>query len=118
MRRSDTGAGYGKAIVVLLFLAAVAYVGVKFIPVYVANYEMQNYIHDLAIQMSVRPATVEAVQNNVLSKAQDLELPITREEIKVKITTRVIIDLDYQAPIDLKVYTLVLHFTPSSENVM
>ena len=118
MRRSDAGAGYGKAIVVLLFLGVVAYVGIKFIPVYVANYEMENYIHDLAIQMSARPTTAEAIQDNVVSKAQDLGLPITKEDVKVRITTRVTIDLDYQVPIDLKVYTWVLHFAPSSENVL
>jgi len=119
MRHYDTGKGYPKAIVALLVLAAVAYVGTKVVPIYIANYEMQDFIRQLSVQMSARGgATVEMVQNAVLSKAQDLGLPMTRENVKVRIAGSVSVALDYQVPVDLKVYTWVLHFTPSSENVL
>jgi hypothetical protein len=41
---------------------------------------------------------------------------VTAENVKVTITTKVNIDLDYMVPVDLKVYTMMLHFTPSAED--
>jgi hypothetical protein len=52
----------------------------------------------------------------VVAYAQDLGLPITPENVKVSVSSRVTIDVDYTVPIDLSVYTLQLHFTPSAED--
>ena len=53
----------------------------------------------------------------MVAKARDLELPVQNDNVKVVVTSsRVTIDLDYVAPIDLKVYTLNLHFRPSADN--
>jgi hypothetical protein len=118
MRRSDTGKGYGKLLFSLLVLGIIGFCAAKVVPVYVANYKLQDYIKALAVQMSARPSPADVILNDVLSKAQDLELPVTKENVKVRMATRVIIDVDYQVPVDLKVYILVLHFAPSSENVL
>ncbi|MBI1939884.1 MAG: hypothetical protein HYS33_00090 [Acidobacteria bacterium] len=46
-----------------------------------------------------------------------MDLPIAREDVKVSVTSSgVTIDLDYTVPVDLQVYTWVLHFTPSASN--
>jgi hypothetical protein len=118
MGRSDRGQGKMKAILSLAFLAAVAYAGVKIIPVYVQNYELQDYIRQIAVRATVDRTPAEAVQNNVVAHARDnLRLPITRENVKVQYSGRTItIDIDYTVPVDLKVYTLNLRFTPSAEN--
>ena len=48
---------------------------------------------------------------------KDLEIPVKREEIKVVANQDVVkISMDYTVPVDLLVYQLNLHFTPSSEN--
>jgi uncharacterized protein (UPF0333 family) len=116
MRRSESGKGRIKFIFALLFLAAVAFVSVKVIPVYVRNYEFKDEIHGLAIQATVDRSAAAAVQNRVLVYAKDLDLPITRENVVVQVGDKVAINVDYTVPIDLKVYTWVLHFTPSAEN--
>lgn len=116
MRRSDSGAGRLKPIVVLIILIAVIYAGIQIIPVYVNNYELRDYIQQLAIQATVERTQAEKVQDAVLAKARSLSLPITRDNIKVTVGSRVTINVDYLVPIDLKVYTLMLHFTPSAEN--
>jgi hypothetical protein len=118
MGRSDRGQGRLKAILSLAFLAAVAYAGFKIVPVYVQNYELQDYIRQVAVRASVDRAPAEAVQNNIVAHARDdLRLPITRDHVKVNYSGRTVtIQLDYTVPVDLKVYTLNLHFTPSAEN--
>lgn len=116
MRHSDSGAGRGKLIGTLAVLLAVAYVAIKTIPVYVHNYELHDYIGQLAIQATVSRAPAEGIRNNVVAKAQDLNLPVSPENVKVQAGHNVTILVDYTVPIDLKVYTWVLHFKPSAEN--
>ncbi len=116
MRRSERGGGNVKLVFALLILGTVAFVAIKVIPVYVNNYELNDDIRQLAIQATVDRSSAEGVQNKVLGYAKDLGLPIKREDVTVRVGTEVTIDIDYKVPIDLKVYTLELHFTPSAAN--
>lgn len=116
MRRSEKGAGSAKLIFAIIILSLVGWTAYKVIPIYVANYELNDDIHQLAIQATVDRSSADAVQSKVLSYAKDLDLPVTREDIKVSVGTRVTIDLDYTVPIDLKFYTFDMHFTPSAAN--
>lgn len=116
---SDSGAGRLKTIFVLLVLGAIAYVAIKTIPVYVNSYEVQDYIRQLAIKASVERVKPEAIQDQVTAHAVEKDLPVTRDNVKVTISgSKVRIDMDYTVPVDLRVYTLSLHFTPSSEDVI
>ena len=116
---SDSGVGSLKIIFVFLVLGAVAYVAIKTVPVYVNSYEVQDYIRQLAIKASVERVRPEAIQDQVTAHAVEQDLPVTRDNVKVTINGgKVRIDLDYTVPVDLKVYTLSLHFTPSSEDVL
>ncbi len=116
MRRSESGKGTAKAIFVTLVLASAAYGAFKILPVYVHNYELTDHIHEIAMQATVQRTAAEAVRNEVVSYANDIDLPITRDNVKVTVGSRVTIDIDYEVPIDLKVWTLKLHFTPTAEN--
>jgi len=116
MRQSDRGASNAKLIFVLLFLAALAYASFKIIPIYVGNYELNDDIRQLAIQATVDRSSAEAVQNRVLDYAKDLGLPVTRENVSVHVGQKVTIEVDYRVPIDLKVFSFDMHFTPSAEN--
>ena len=118
-RSSDSGVGSLRIIFVLLVLGAVAYVAIKTIPVYVNTYEVQDYIRQLAIKASVERVKPDAIQDQVAAHAAEKDLPVTRDNVKVTITgSKVRIDMDYTVPVDLGVYTLSLHFTPSSEDVL
>jgi hypothetical protein len=117
MQYTASGRGYAKLIFTLLVLGAVGFVAVKTIPVYVHNYELQDFIRQLAIRATVNRTSVEAVQNDILAEAQELDLPIERRDVKVTINSYgVTIELDYRVPVDLKFYTWVLHFAPSATN--
>jgi hypothetical protein len=114
----DSGRGAMKAILSLAFLVAVVFCAVKILPFYLDNYELQSYLSNVAVQATVQspPMTVEAVQNEILIKAESLGLPVEREDIRVSISRTVRIKLDYMVYVDLKLYTVTLHFTPSAEN--
>lgn len=117
MRRVESGRGTAKAIFALAFLAAVIFSCFKIIPVYVNNYELQDYLQNQTPFWLTQRASVDTIRGNILGKAQDLGLPMEAEQVKVDATAaRVTINIDYTVPVDLKVYTLQLHFTPSSEN--
>src|SRR2546427_151844 len=116
MRLWEKGRGNVKLIFALAFLAAVAFVAIKVIPVYVNNYELTDDIHQLAVQATVDHSSAEGVQTKVLNYAKDLSLPIKREDVTVRVGGEVRIDIDYRVPVDLKLYTFELHFTPSAAN--
>ena len=102
----------------MAFLAAIIFVAIKTIPPYVNNFQLQDHIQQLSIQLAVRtrPVTADEVRDEVVAFAQDHGVPLTADDVKVTITSHVSISLDYTVPVDLKVYTLMLHFTPSAEN--
>lgn len=121
MGRIDEGKGRLKAFFALAVLAATAYLGFKIIPVYVNNYDLTQHLHDVAVDAIVHRspdvhAQEEKIRQEVVSYASDLGLPVTAENVKVTAGSTVTIDLDYIVPVDLKVYTLMLHFTPSAQN--
>jgi len=61
--------------------------------------------------------TEEQIRDVIFKEAMDLDVPIKKDQIKVLANPSVVrISLDYTVPIDLLVYKMELHFTPSSEN--
>jgi hypothetical protein len=117
MRQPDSGQAYRKLFLTLAVMGVLVYVASQAVPVYINNYQLEEYIRQLAIHASVARSPAGVIQQNVLTYAQDLHLPVTLDQIKVQADkARVKIDVDYTVPVDLKVYTWVLHFTPSSEN--
>jgi hypothetical protein len=117
MRLSESGKITFKAILSLAFVGAVIFTGIKTIPVYVDNYQLQDYLTTQTPFWVTQHTTAEAVRANVLAKAQDLDLPLAAEEVTVEANAnKVSVSIDFHVPVDLKVYTLQLHFTDSSEN--
>ena len=117
MRHSESGRITFKALLSLAFLAAVIYSGVKIIPMYVEDYQLNDYVQTQTPYWLTQHASVDAIQKNVLAKAHDLDLPLAADEVAVEANSdKVTVSLDYHVPVDLKVYTLRLHFTHSNEN--
>jgi bisphosphoglycerate-dependent phosphoglycerate mutase len=117
MRPSESGRITFKALCYLAFIAAVIYAGIKVIPVYVNNYQLQDYIQSQTPYWLAQRAPAEGIQKAILVEAENLSLPVTAEEVTVEANQNIVrVKIDYNVPVDLKVYTLQLHFTPSSEN--
>jgi len=117
MRSSESGRITLKALLSLAFLAAVIYTGIKTIPVYVNNYQLQDYLQTQTPFWLTERVPEETIRKNILAKTQDLDLPVEADDVKVVVSaSKVSVNIDYHVPVDLKVYTLPLHFTASSEN--
>lgn len=116
-RRSQYGGGTVKAIVWTIVLVYGAYTAYKIIPAYVAEYQLADKMQEQARFAVVNRYTEEQVRDNIYKVVQDLEIPVKREQIKVSDTSSLVrISMEYTVPVDLLVYHMDLHFTPSSEN--
>jgi len=107
-----------KALFSLVFLGVVLFCAIKIVPVYVENYELQDYMDQLAVDETVRSPQEkpDVVQHRILTKAESLGLPLELGDIKVSIGRTVLIDADYSVYVNLKFFMLPLHFTPSAKN--
>src|SRR5271166_6395112 len=102
MRLSDSGKMTFKAILSLAFLAALAYSAIKIIPVYVNNYQIQDYIQTQTPFWLTQRATEDAVRKNILAKAADLGLPIAADDVTVVAgPNKVSVSIDVHVPVDL-----------------
>ena len=117
MRRSELGASNIKAIPPLLFLFAVGYLAFKTVPVYVHNYQLNDFMRQEALRATVKRFPPEAVVEHVMAEARELGLPIQQRQIQVQASHNYVsISVDYSALVDLRVYQFHLHFTPSADN--
>jgi cell division protein FtsL len=118
MRRTEEASGRFKTLFSLALLAAIIFIAIKTLPAYVNNYQLQDHIRQLSTQLAVRtkPVTPDEIRNEVVTFAQDHGVPLTADNVSVTISSHITISLDYTVPVDLMIYTLKLHFTPSAEN--
>jgi hypothetical protein len=116
-RFRERGEGKIKAVLVTAVLAFAVYAAVKIVPPYAAEYQLADKMQEQARFAVVNRYTDEQIRDNVFKVVQDLDIPVKREAIKVEASQQIVkISVDYTVPIDLLVYHLDLHFTPSSEN--
>ncbi len=116
-RRTQQGEGKLKAIVFTAIFVFLIYSAVKILPVYIANYQLQDKMQEQARFAVVNHYPEERIRDLIFKEVQELDIPVKREEIKIVSNLGVVkIAMDYTVPIDLFVYRFDLHFTPSSEN--
>lgn len=116
-QRLQRGEGKLKALIVtaILFIGVIA--AWKVVPPYSAEYQLNDKIQEIARFSVVNNETEQQVRDKVLKTIQDLDIPATNENIKIIANkSRVSILIDYTVPVDILMYHLDLHFTPSSEN--
>jgi hypothetical protein len=117
MRFSESGRITFKAILSLAFIAAVIYSSIKIIPVYVNDYQLNDYIYNQTPFWVTQHSPEEAILKNVLAKAEALDIPLAAEDVTIDASaSKVAVNIDYHVPVDLRVYTLQLHFTHSNQN--
>jgi hypothetical protein len=115
--RLQRGGGTIKAILWTIVLIYGAFVAYKIIPAYVAEYQLADKMQEQARFAVVNHYTEEQIRDTVFKMMQDLEIPAKREDIKIEANPSVVkISLDYTVPVDLLIYHVDLHFTPSAQN--
>jgi hypothetical protein len=106
-------------ILTLLIVAALGFTAVKIVPVYVEAYQFQDSIEaESRFALTGYPKkSVDDIRDDIYKKAQDLDIPAKREDIRVSVTNgSVEIGTDYSVLIDLKVYQYTLQFHPHADN--
>jgi len=115
--RGQRGEGRLKAIAYTVIAVFGFYAAFKLVPPYFAEYQLADKMQEEARFAVVNRFSEEQIRETVFKEAQELEIPLKKEEIKVLASTSVVrISVDYTVPVDLMVYKMDLHFTPSSEN--
>jgi hypothetical protein len=102
-------------------LALGVWVSAELIPPYFSNYEFQDTLDTEARLGTYSTKGDEIIRDEVFRKAQDLELPLTKDDIKVQRmgavgSGSVLISTDYTVHVDLPGYPMDLHFHPESKN--
>jgi len=109
-----------KLILVFALLAGLVFVSAQIIPPYFANYEFQDSLENEARLGTYSTKGDDLIRDSVFKRAQDLEIPVTKEQIKVQRIgpggNGVLIETDYTVHIDLPGYPMDVHFHPQSQN--
>jgi hypothetical protein len=110
-----------KLILVFALLAGLVYVSAEVIPPIFANYEFQDVLDNEARLGTYSTKGDDVIRDAVFKRAQDLEIPVTKEQIKVQRggsggAGGVLIETDYSVHVDLPGYPMDLHFHPQSKN--
>ena len=114
--RNQRGKGKIGCFFSLLILAAIVFGLYKIVPPYVSYYQLKDATGEIATLSAVgflprtngtsgrSEGTVPEIQEAVLVKARELEVPLEKEKIKVRREGQVVfISVSYVVPIDLLV---------------
>jgi hypothetical protein len=105
-----------------LFVIALAlFLCVELVPPYYENYEFEDAIQSEALFSANNMKSEDAIRETVYKKAQDLNIPITRDDIKVHRdgyngSGYVSIEVPYVVHLDIPGYPSDLHFDAAVTN--
>lgn len=106
-----------KALFGIAVFVSAFYMAFLLIPIYYNNYSFQDELDNQARQAAYSQMTAEQVQEILVKKAKELEIPIPPENIKVSKTgSDIVIETQYTVNVHTPVKDFELTFTPSSKN--
>jgi hypothetical protein len=114
--------GTVKAIIGIVVIAAVVYVGFQVVPPELSNYSFQDDLRNIAMSGGANPhITDQALVEAVMKRAEEHQIPLAPEQITVQRigsvgAPAVYVAADYSVPVTLPGYSFNLHFNPSSGN--
>jgi hypothetical protein len=115
-RSRERGEGRLKALIYTAILVIGVFVAFKVVPLYVAQYELKDKMEEQARFAVVNRYSNDQVRDNIFRVIQDLDIPATRDDIKVAPTNHgIAISVDYSVPVDFLVYKTEMNFSSSSE---
>lgn len=114
---SEKGGSRLKTLAALAIVFVMIFFAIKIVPIFIANYELQNSIQDEATYASVTRKDPAAIRADIQKKLKELGLPDDPNAIQVSSDEgNVSISLEYTVPVNLSVYQLDLHFHPTANN--
>ena len=105
----------------LLIMAAAVILIATLAPPYLSNYQFTDALKTESQMSTYSNKTEDAIRDEVFRKAQELDIPITKEQIKVVRsgqigTGAVSIEANYTVHVNLPGYPLDLNFDASARN--
>ncbi len=89
----------------------------KLIPPYFANYQLEDFMMQEARFNAYTPKSENDMRETVFKKAQELDIPLTREQINVqRAGNSISIWAEYSVHVDLPYHPLDLRFVPTAKN--
>ncbi|MGH9354399.1 MAG: hypothetical protein ACRD2G_19900, partial [Terriglobia bacterium] len=114
-RSRESGGGSFGFIVTLVILAAIGYVAFLVVPIYVHNYELNDYVNEVALQVVSNRIKIDDVPAAVVERSEALNLPVELGDVKMDSGGNAIrIHVAYTVPVDLFSYTWSIHFSASA----
>jgi hypothetical protein len=105
MRHGERGEGRLGLLIALAVVGVGAFLGVKIIPVKISAYEFRDFVEQECRHAALTKDD-KKIAKAIMEKADDLELPLDRKNLKLRRTTsEMIIEASFQMPIDLKLTT-------------
>jgi len=96
-------------------LAALLGFGVLFAPIYAGNLKLQSYVAEITHRVESQNQPDEALRQNVLNKARELDLPVRADNVHITHSPDGLrIDVRYFVRVTLPGYTVDLHFYPGA----
>lgn len=116
--RAQRGGARLRTLVVVALIAAFIFICFKVIPPYFAKYQLEDWLHTQIPFFLVNHLSDDALRAAVLKEVEAEGIPATAENIKILQNNPrgVNVMVDYTVTVDLAVYELHLHFTPSMNN--
>jgi hypothetical protein len=115
-RQAERGEGRLKALIYLAFLIIAVFVAFKTVPAFVGNYQLKDKMSEQARFAIVNRYSEDQIKDNIFRTIQDLDIPATRDDVKVANTNHGIeITVTYSVPVDFLVYKTDLNFDTSTE---
>lgn len=110
-----------KLIFVVAILLAVGLVGLKVIPPYFANYELEDAIKTESTQSTYSTRTEDDIRETIIKEARSYDIALTPKQVHVQRVGgfgagTLAIEADYSVPIELPGYSTTIEFHPSSKN--
>jgi hypothetical protein len=114
---SERGGSRLRVIIVTALIVAFVYVSYKIIPPYFANYQFEDDLRQEAL-FSIGEFDNDTIREHVFKEMQARGVDATKDTIHIQQNDSrgLKLSVDYTVAVDLTVYTLHLHFTPSSNN--
>jgi len=117
-QRSQRGEGRLKAIIYTVILVVGVFVAFRLVPLYVNEYQLQDKMNEQAKFAIVNHYSEDQVRDILFKVIQDLDIPATRDDIKLANTNHgITISVTYTVPVDFFVYKTDMTFSPVSEGL-
>jgi hypothetical protein len=116
-RPGERGGSKLNTVLTLLIVGFLVFCGVKIVPAYFANYQLQDSMETEARFAIANHKGEEDIREDIWKKVQELDIPAKRENIKIGNSQgSVTISLDYVIPVDLRIYQFSIDFHPHADN--